>query len=54
LGKTYLHHWQVKSAEIRSLIPQKMTLDGELIEDSPAHIKLLPQAVRVLVPQPVP
>jgi diacylglycerol kinase family enzyme len=47
---TPMHHWQVKSAVIHTDPPQAMSVDGELIENSPAHIQIVPQAVKVIVP----
>lgn len=47
---TPTHHWQVKTAVITTDPPQAMSVDGELVEHSPAHIQVLPKAVKVIVP----
>jgi YegS/Rv2252/BmrU family lipid kinase len=47
---TPTHHWQVKTAVIHTDPPQAMSVDGELVENSPAHIQVLPKAVKVIVP----
>ncbi len=49
---TPMYHWQVKSAEVRTIPRQKMAADGEPIEDGLAKIQVLPQAVKVIVPPP--
>jgi diacylglycerol kinase (ATP) len=45
-----MQHWQVKTAEIRTVPPLAMSADGELIENSPAQVQVLPKAVKVIVP----
>jgi YegS/Rv2252/BmrU family lipid kinase len=48
---TPMHHWQVKTAVIHTDPPQAMSVDGELIENSPAQIQILPHTVKVIVPK---
>jgi diacylglycerol kinase (ATP) len=45
-----LPHWQVHSASITADPPQKVTADGELLGLTPVTIKVLPNAIRVIVP----
>jgi diacylglycerol kinase family enzyme len=49
-NETPLQHWQVKTAVIHPNPPQAMLADGEPIENTPAHIHILPQAIKVIVP----
>jgi YegS/Rv2252/BmrU family lipid kinase len=44
------YHWQARAIEIEADPPQKVTLDGEMIGETPSKITLLPEAVRVIVP----
>lgn len=53
-NSTSMQHWQIKTAEIGTVPPQKMAVDGESIEESPARIQVLPQAVKVIVPVQAP
>lgn len=46
-----LQHWQVREAEIEADPPQLVQVDGEMIELQSVAVRVLPQAVRVLVPQ---
>lgn len=45
-----LQRWQVREVTVRSQPAQKVQVDGELIEQTPVTIKVVPQAVRVIVP----
>lgn len=45
-----LPHWQVRNASITADPPQKITADGELLGTTPVDIKVLPNAIRVIVP----
>lgn len=47
-----LEHWQGKEVIVESDPPQKLAIDGELIEGTKVHVKVLPQAIRVVVPAP--
>lgn len=43
-------HWQGKEISISSNRKQVVQCDGEIIEKFPLHIKVIPDAIRVLVP----
>jgi YegS/Rv2252/BmrU family lipid kinase len=45
-----LQHWQVKTAVIHPNPPQAMLADGEPIQKTPAHIQIVPHALKVIVP----
>jgi YegS/Rv2252/BmrU family lipid kinase len=45
-----LPHWQVRSVSIAADPPQKVTADGELLGSTPVDIRVLPGAIRVIVP----
>jgi YegS/Rv2252/BmrU family lipid kinase len=47
-----LEHWQGKEVIVEADPPQKLAIDGELIDAEKIHVKILPQAVRVVVPAP--
>jgi len=51
-NRTPMLHWQVKSAQITTSQPLAMSVDGELIENTPADIDVLPGAVQVLTAAP--
>jgi diacylglycerol kinase (ATP) len=47
-----LDHWQVREVTIEATPPQTVECDGEIIAPTPFSAKVLPQAIRVLVPDP--
>lgn len=46
-----VEHWQGKDITVSSSPKQTIQYDGEVLEDMPLHIKIIPQAIRVLVPK---
>jgi diacylglycerol kinase (ATP) len=44
-------HWQGKDIKVLASPPQKAQCDGEVLETVPSHVKVIPGAIRVLVPQ---
>ena len=46
-----VEHWQGKDISVSSSPRQTIQYDGEVLEDMPLHIKIIPQAIRVLVPK---
>jgi diacylglycerol kinase (ATP) len=45
-----LPHWRVRSATIVADPPQSVTADGEVLGTTPVDIKILPSAIRIIVP----
>ena len=45
-------HWQGKDIGITSSLKQMVECDGEILEKVPLNIKIIPAAIRVLVPLP--
>jgi YegS/Rv2252/BmrU family lipid kinase len=50
-NQSNMQHWQVKEATISSDPPQQLQLDGEMIGQTPITVKVIPRAVRVIVPK---
>lgn len=46
-----LHHWQAKQVTVTADPAQNVECDGEIIEPTPFTVKILPQAIRVIVPK---
>jgi diacylglycerol kinase family enzyme len=46
-----VEHWQGKDISISSSHKQTAQCDGEILEKMPLHIKIIPGAIRVLVPK---
>ncbi len=46
-----VEHWQGKEISLSSSRKQVVQCDGELIENIPHHIKVIPAAIRILVPK---
>jgi len=44
-------HWQGKDVSVSSSPKQTVQCDGEVLEAMPIHIKIIPSAIRVLVPK---
>lgn len=49
-GLQIWYHWQARAINIKTDPPQKVSLDGEMIGETPSKITLLPQAVEIIVP----
>jgi len=47
-------HWQVSKVSIDADPPQQVTADGEVLGLTPVDISILPGAIRIIVPAPVP
>jgi diacylglycerol kinase family enzyme len=47
-----LDHWQARDITVEAHPPQTVECDGEIIEPTPFSASVLPQAIRVLVPDP--
>ncbi|MBK8032069.1 MAG: hypothetical protein IPK17_21850 [Chloroflexi bacterium] len=47
-----LPHWQAKSIKLEADPPQSIECDGEIIHDTPVTATVVPNAVRVIVPNP--
>jgi diacylglycerol kinase (ATP) len=45
-----LPHWQVRNVTIAADPPQRVTADGEMLGNTPVDIRVLPGAVRIVVP----
>jgi len=46
-----IQHWQVREATVETQPPQDVHSDGEIIGKTPITVKVLPQALRVIVPE---
>jgi diacylglycerol kinase (ATP) len=46
-----LQHWQAREITVETDTPQTIQADGEIIGATPARIKVIPRAVRVIVPK---
>jgi diacylglycerol kinase (ATP) len=46
-----LQHWQAREIKVTTELPQPVQADGELIGETPTHVKVIPQCVRVIVPK---
>jgi diacylglycerol kinase (ATP) len=44
-------HWQGKDISVSSSPKQTVQCDGEILEKTPLHIKIIPGAIKVLVPK---
>jgi diacylglycerol kinase (ATP) len=47
-----LLHWQAQEVKIVADPPQPIQGDGELFELDPVEVKVLPQALQIVVPSP--
>ena len=45
-----LPHWQVHNVSVAADPPQRVTADGEVLGSTPVDIRILPGAIRVIVP----
>ena len=46
-----VEHWQGKDISVTSIPKQTVQCDGEVLEKIPLHIKIIPGAIKVLVPR---
>jgi len=46
-------HWQGKDISVSSSPKQTVQCDGEILEKIPLHIKIIPGAIKVLVPKKI-
>jgi YegS/Rv2252/BmrU family lipid kinase len=46
-----VQHWQGKDISVSSTPKQTVQCDGEVLEEMPLHIKIIPGAIKVLVPK---
>jgi YegS/Rv2252/BmrU family lipid kinase len=46
-----VQHWQGKDISVSSTPQQTVQCDGEVLEEMPLHIKIIPGAIKVLVPK---
>jgi diacylglycerol kinase (ATP) len=46
-----VEHWQGKDISVSSSPKQTVECDGEVLEEMPLHVKIIPEAIRVLVPK---
>jgi diacylglycerol kinase family enzyme len=46
-----VEHWQGKDISVSSSPKQAAQCDGEVLEKIPLHIKIIPGAIKVLVPK---
>jgi diacylglycerol kinase (ATP) len=46
-----LQHWQGKAFHVHAATSQDYSLDGDLVGQSPLEVKVLPQVLRILVPE---
>lgn len=46
-----LQHWQGKHFSVHAVMSQDYSLDGDLVGQSPLTVKVLPQVLRILVPE---
>jgi diacylglycerol kinase (ATP) len=45
-----LHHWQVREVTVEADPPQTVQVDGEILAKTPVSFKVVPGAVKILVP----
>jgi diacylglycerol kinase family enzyme len=46
-----VQHWQGKEISVSSKPKQTVQCDGEVLKEMPLHIKIIPGAIKVLVPK---
>ena len=46
-----VQHWQGKEISVSTTPKQTVQCDGEVLEKMPLHIKIIPGAIKVLVPK---
>lgn len=45
-----LQHWRARDVLVEADPPQTIQLDGEILDQTPAHARVIPNALRVIVP----
>ncbi len=45
-------HWQAKDVTVTADPPQTVECDGEIIDPTPFHARIIPRAIKVVVPAP--
>jgi diacylglycerol kinase family enzyme len=50
-GAEPLQHWQGREIHVAVDPPQTVTVDGEIVEANPLDIRVVPQAIQVIVPK---
>jgi diacylglycerol kinase family enzyme len=48
-----VEHWQGKEISVSSSRTQVVQCDGEVLEKIPLHIKIIPGAIKILVPKKI-
>ncbi len=51
-GAMLIEHWQAKQITIEADPQQPVTVDGEMVEDTPLTASIIPGALNILVPNP--
>ncbi len=46
-----IQHWQIREANIEAQPTQAVHSDGEIVCETPITVKILPQALRIIVPE---
>lgn len=46
-----IEHWQAREITIEADPPQPVTVDGEMVEDTPLTISIVPSVLKILVPK---
>jgi diacylglycerol kinase family enzyme len=47
-----VQHWQVREVTVEAEPPQTVQADGEVLGETPVTAKIIPSAVKVVVPRP--
>ena len=45
-----LQHWQVREITVERSRPEAVTVDGEMVEQARVTVRVLPDALKVIVP----
>lgn len=48
-----IEHWQAHNIHIEADPPQPVQVDGEMVDDTPVSARVLPGALKVIIPKPV-
>ncbi|MEP7288378.1 MAG: diacylglycerol kinase family protein [Chloroflexota bacterium] len=51
--ESVLQHWQAREINVVADPPQSVQMDGEIIGQTPLHVKVIPEAVNIIIPKPV-
>jgi YegS/Rv2252/BmrU family lipid kinase len=49
-GPALIEHWQAREITVEADPPQPVTIDGEMVEDTPLTASIIPGILRILVP----